>query len=93
MTRPERRWTVVLNVSGDEWPDVSRELARLAEHVQDHGPECNSASGSPSVGSYVQVTERPDMTHERYFAELETWLAAKRDKGTESSGRVHGDEK
>lgn len=76
--RPERRWTVTLNVGADEWDDAAHELMRLAEHVREHGPGCSQVSGSPSVGSSVDIVSRPDMTHERYFAELDAYLDEER---------------
>lgn len=74
---PRRRWLVEINVGGDELEDVLREILRMAEHVQEHGKDCSMVSGGYSTGGFVRITENPDMTHDRYFEEIERWKAEK----------------
>lgn len=71
---PQRRWMLELNIQADEWPWIVRELERLAPHIVEHGPICNSVSGSPDAGSSVHIVESPDQTHEKYFQELDSYL-------------------
>lgn len=78
MNRPQRAYTLSIEIGADTWNDVVRDLRELAGHVEDHGPTCSSVSGSPSCGHVVTVTHRPDMTHDRYMAELEVYLADRR---------------
>jgi hypothetical protein len=77
MSRPQRAYTLSIEIGADTWDDVVRDLRELAGHVPDHGPTCASVSGSPSGGHIVTVKHRPDMTHDRYMAELEAYLATR----------------
>jgi hypothetical protein len=74
MEAPKRRFELEIIVSGDSWDDVIFNLKDLVPHVIDHGPECRSISGSPSSSHCVTVTERPDMTHEKYFEQIDEYL-------------------
>lgn len=78
MSRPSRRFEIEIHVSGDTWDDVRHAINDVLGHIQDHGPECTSVSGSPSWGHWVTVVERPEMTHERWRQELETYLEEQR---------------
>lgn len=74
---PKRRFELELHVSGDAWEDVTSTLRDLFPHIEEHGPCCDSVSGGPSRGHWVQVTERPEMTHEKYVSELDVYLDAR----------------
>lgn len=71
---PKRRFEVEIHVSGDIWADVIDTLRDLLPHIEEHGPSCDSVSGGPSRGHWVRVTERPEMTHERYHEQLDAYL-------------------
>ncbi len=77
--RPQRCYTLSIEIGGDTWDDVIGQLRHLAEHIEDHGPECKSVGGSPSSGHVLTITHRPEQTHEKYIAELDAYIAA-RDK-------------
>lgn len=77
LTAPKRRFEIRLTVSGDDWPTTMRELSQLVDHVDDHGPECTSVSGSPASGHIVTVHHDASQTHERYHEQLRAYLAAK----------------
>jgi hypothetical protein len=79
MSPPKRRFDVQIGIGGDTWEDVLCSLRHLSEHLEEHGPTCNSAGGGPSAGHHVQITEDPTMTHERYHEAVESWLQEKRD--------------
>lgn len=76
--KPSRRFEVTIRVSGDTWDGTLAEIDRLAEHVRDHGSKCDQVSGGYSTGSWVQITERPEMTHDRFVADLDAYLAARK---------------
>lgn len=71
--KPHRSYEVSITISGDTWQDIIYQLRDLLPHIEDHGPACNSASGSPSSGHIVYVRHDPTMTHERYFEILEAY--------------------
>lgn len=79
MERPKRAFEVQITVGGDTWADIKYQLRDLLPHIEDHGPECNSVSGSPSANHIVTVFQNPEMTHEKYFEAIHAWL--KREKG------------
>ena len=76
---PRRRWEVRITVGGDTWDDVKWQLRDLLPHIEDHGPECKSVSGSPSSNHVVYVLHDPEMTHERYHEELDRYLATRKE--------------
>jgi hypothetical protein len=73
--RPRRRFTVEIEVSGDSWEHVQRGLQDLLPHIEDHGPQCSSVSGGYSSGHWIRVTENPEMTPQKYRAEVESYVA------------------
>ena len=75
---PKRCYELTIRIGSDDWEGVAQDLQWLAQHIPDHGPECDSCMGGGSHGHTVTVVHRPEMTHERYFAELETYLDATR---------------
>jgi hypothetical protein len=77
-TPPHRRFEVVLRIGADEWNGVLREVDWIRREIEEHGPTCTSVSGGPDSNHIVEIAERPEMTHDRYFEELETHLAAVR---------------
>lgn len=79
--RPKRRFVVRIEVGGDTWEDTQRLVAEVLEHVHDHGQHCSLVHGGPRAGAFVEIKEAPEMTHERYHAELEAYLEAQRDHG------------
>jgi len=83
---PHRAFEIVVKVGADEWPRLVGEVQRLATHIEDHGVECGMVTGGPDVGGYVQIVQRPEMTHERYIAELEAHLAKLRGSTPEHEG-------
>ena len=74
---PKRCYTITVVVGGDTWADAARQLQQVADHVVDHGPECNETSGGPVSGSHVTIEHRPETTHDAYFEEIERWKAAR----------------
>lgn len=84
MKRPRRAFELRLDVDGDTWEDVANQLESIVQHVVSHGPKCESVGGSPSSGHIVIVTQNPEMTHERYFEELDLYLASERRKRQEA---------
>ena len=74
MTPPRRRFTVEIQVSGDDWDDVVQSLRFLLPHVEDHGPACSSVSGGSSSSHVVTVIEDKEMTHAKYAVALDQYV-------------------
>lgn len=82
MSPPKRRWTLSIEVTGDTWEDVAQGVRELLPHIEDHGERCSSVSGGYSSGHWVNVCERPEMTHEKYQSELEEFIADHKSRPT-----------
>lgn len=72
--KPHRRYTLSIEIGADEWAGVVADLQHLASHIADHGEKCSSVMGGPSCGHIVDIRIDPEMTHERYMAELDAYL-------------------
>lgn len=75
MSKPHRRFTVEINISGDTLEDVETALDEIArERIHDR------VLGGSTLGYFVRVHEDPAMTHDKYHAALDAYL----DKPTET---------
>ncbi len=80
--RPHRAFEITIRVGADTWEDAIAELLRMAYHIEEHGPNCNSVSGGYSTNHTVTILQNPQMTHDRYFEQLGAYLAAKKEEPT-----------
>ena len=76
---PKRRFEITITAGADEWEALVHELKESAFHVADHGLECSSVSGGPSSHHTVTIHHNPEQTHEKYFEELDVYLAARKE--------------
>lgn len=74
MDRPKRRYTLTIEIGADTWDDVIDDLRHTSQHIEDHGPSCQSVMGGSCGGHIVTVLQNPEMTHEKYMAELDAYL-------------------
>lgn len=79
--KPHRRFVLKLEIGGDTWRDVLGELNHrlftLETEQPKYGPDkgWNGASGGPGSGSSTEVMVDHEMTHERYFEQIQKYLA------------------
>lgn len=76
---PRRAYELTLCISADTWDNAVAEMRRVVEHVEEHGPGCNSISGGSSTGHIVEIEHRPEMTAGRYREELRAWSERQRE--------------
>lgn len=76
---PRRAFELTLRISADTWDDALAEARRVLEHIEEHGPGCNSISGGTSTGHIVAIEHRPEMTAGRYREELRAWSERQRE--------------
>lgn len=69
---PHQRFEVSLRISAHSWEEAVRTAQELADHIHDHGPMC-SLVGS---GRIVHIVEDPEMTREKYEADLNAYCTA-----------------
>ena len=79
--RPRRRFHVDIHVGADDAKELAFALRQIAEDIVDGRK--NSTCGGPSSGWWYTVIENPEMTHERYMAEVHRYIEAiDAEKGT-----------
>ena len=72
--KPHRAHTLALEIGADTLDDLAYALKAIREDVL-RGQLSVGCSGSPSVGWTHNYHHDPEMTHERYFADIDAWLA------------------
>lgn len=76
---PYRRHTLMLQIGADSLDDLAAEL-RMFAHRAERDELGTGCIGGPSCGSTYSYVFDPDMTHERYFAEIDTYLQGTSDE-------------
>lgn len=84
--RPHRAFEIDIHIGADTWEDAADEVERVMQHIIEHGQQCGMASGGYSTGASVTIVHRPEMTHDRYFEQLDAHLAAKDAANRETGG-------
>lgn len=79
---PRRAHQLAVQVGADTVEDLAWSLRRLAEGVE-RGELTRGCSGGPSCGWTYEYRHDPEMTHERYFAEVDAYLARDTDRNLE----------
>ncbi len=74
MQKPKRCFELKIEIGGDEWAHVGHQLQWLANHLDDHGPACNSAMGSIDSYHLVAVEHRPEITPEIFQENLKKYV-------------------
>ena len=74
---PKRAFELELRVGGDSWDIVLNELQELVRHIRKNGQECSSVSGGYGSNHLVTITHDPSMTHDKYFEQLDQYIAAR----------------
>ena len=75
--RPHRAFEIDIHIGADTWEDAADEVERVMRHIIGCGQQCGLAYGGYSTGASVMIVHRPEMTHDRYFEQLDAHLAAK----------------
>lgn len=73
-TPPHRAFELSVQISGDTWKDILRELRETVRHIEDHGRMCTSVLGGWSSSHIVNVRVDETVTHESWEAALERHL-------------------
>jgi len=76
--KPRRRFVAEINIGADTAEGLMEAIDQLRFDLTSKQNKygsliCNIISGSPRVGWTAIVTEDPNMTHERYFLDIEAW--------------------
>lgn len=73
---PRRAHEIILQAGADTAERLAAELRLFADRVE-RGEITTGAIGGPDAGTMYSYVHRPEMTHERFFRDLNAWLAAK----------------
>lgn len=76
MKAPKRAIELTLRISADSWDAVLRRLDHYEFEILSSGSLGNGVSGGYDSGDIREVELHPEMTHERYAAELTAHLDA-----------------
>ncbi len=74
---PHRAYELAVKVGADTPKDLAWALRSLADRAE-RGELTQGCSGGPSCGWTYEHRHDPTMTHERYFAAVDAWLARDR---------------
>lgn len=80
MATIERAHTLIVKIGADTLDDLCHELADMARRLR-RGEITTGMSGSPSVGTSYSYKVRPEQTHDKYFQDIEAWLATEQETG------------
>lgn len=73
---PRRAHTIILSAGADSAERLAAELRLFADRIE-RGTISTGAIGGADAGTTYSYAHRPEMTHERFFEELNTWLRAR----------------
>ena len=80
--KPHRRYQLTLDIGADTYDELLRAIHTFADHMDMNYPaldySTNGASGGVSTGYSYDVKVDNDMTHERWYEELQAYLAARK---------------
>lgn len=77
---PKRRLNMTMEVGADDLGSLATELHLLADRLlyEEREEIPNLVSGGPRCGYVLALSCDPEQNHERYFAQVQEWLEAKR---------------
>lgn len=76
---PHRGHELICKIGGDNAERVADELRSLAMRLE-RGEITQGCIGGSDVGSLYSYVHRPEMTHDKYFADLKAHLEAEKAK-------------
>jgi hypothetical protein len=84
MDKPKRRFTLTLQLHADSVKQLRADLKEIAFHICDEGHRGDCTSGGCDSGYHYNVTERPEITPEKYREKLMAYLEEEKKKETPS---------
>jgi hypothetical protein len=77
MDKPRRRIEAKLTISADDWDAFCGALKSIRRDISIHGAlSKSSVSGGYDRGWIIECSERPEITHDSWLADLDAYLAA-----------------
>lgn len=77
MAEIQRAHTLICAIGADTLRDLCGELREMARKLE-RGEMTVGVLGGPSVGATYSYRVRPEQTHDKYFQDIEEWLARER---------------
>lgn len=87
--KPKRAVEVTLRIGADDWASVRDDLDHLLYRLVAEGELRSSIKGGDSSGYILDVELHPEMTHDRYHAELDAYLADEKERAHLSEQAPH----
>lgn len=72
--KPTRAHRLTLALEADDLGELASQLINIA-HRAERGELSSGVSGSPSSGYVYELLSNPEQTHDKYFAEVQDYLA------------------
>ena len=85
MEQPERRFVLGMKLGADSREDLMSLLNSIVRDFERRGGQFDLITGGYSTGGTVVVVEHGDVTHDKYFEELNAWLAARKSASNDPS--------
>lgn len=73
---PRRRVQIVLELGADDWESAANALWNLARQLERGECRQGAVSGGYDSGYVLKANEDEAITHDSWYAELQTYLAA-----------------
>jgi len=74
---PRRACQLTLQLDADSLPELATALINIAAQVE-RGEMTTGVSGGPTSGHIYELLHNAEQTHEKYFAEVRTYLEEKK---------------
>jgi hypothetical protein len=84
---PERSHVLIAKFGADTAERLADELRVMADQI-DREKLSTGCSGSPSGGAIYSYKIRPEQTHDVYFAQIEDWLAERKNPAPQTNMTV-----
>jgi hypothetical protein len=76
--KPKRKYELEIRMGADSYEDMLNDLIDWAQTMKIESPGIDYSTDGVSAGYHsshsYKIAVTPDMTHERYFEELDAWL-------------------
>jgi hypothetical protein len=79
MEEPKRKYQMTFKIGADSWDEILSSMDNFTLEMKMYHPNLdrnhNGVSGSPVAGYSYDVIVDPDMTHDKYFEQIDAYLA------------------
>lgn len=82
--KPHRKYQLTLIVGADDYDELLLEVDRWADMMYREYPNLdynfNGVRGGPDSGATYDIVVDPEMTHDRYFEQVNAWIEGRKNE-------------